>query len=172
MAMAEGLDTGDMLLESRTLIGENETAGELYQRLSTMGASLAVETLATLSEIRPRPQEHSAHTLAPLIDRSLAEIDWTQDAQTIHNLIRGFHPWPTAWTTLAGERLKVHSSRVVDASGSAGTIIKADKTVVVAAAQGGIALNMVQLAGKRAQPGRDLVNSGRIKEGMTLGQEA
>ena len=172
MAMAEGLDTGDMLLESRTLIGENETAGELYQRLSTMGASLAVETLATLSEIRPRPQEHSAHTLAPLIDRSLAEIDWTQDAQTIHNLIRGFHPWPTAWTTLAGERLKVHSSRVVDASGSPGTIITADKTVVVAAAQGGIALKMVQLAGKRAQPGRDLVNSGRIKEGMTLGQEA
>jgi methionyl-tRNA formyltransferase len=172
MAMAEGLDTGDMLLESRTPIGENETAGELYQRLSAMGASLAVETLATLSEIRPSPQDHAAHTLAPLIDRSLAEIDWTQDAQTIHNLIRGFHPWPTAWTTLAGERLKVHSSRVVDASGSPGTIITADKTVVVAAAQGGIALKTVQLAGKRAQPGRDLVNSGRIKEGMTLGQEA
>jgi methionyl-tRNA formyltransferase len=172
MQMDAGLDTGDVLEEMRTPIGADETAGELYQRLSVMGATLAVQTLANLATLKPKPQNHDEHSLAPLIDRSDAEIDWTQSAKDIHNLIRGFSPWPTAWTTLKGARLKVHRSQIVEATGTPGTIVVVGKTVVVATGSGGIALTQVQLAGKRAQAAQDLVNSGRFVLGMTLTKEA
>lgn len=172
MAMAEGLDTGDVLLEAVTPIGDNETAGELYGRLAPLGAQLAVQTLAELTSITPRPQDHAAHTLAPMIDRSLAEIDWSQSAKDIHNLIRGFNPWPTAWTTLGEDRLKIHRSRVGVGTGLPGEVIQATKTILVAAGSGAVALEQVQLPGRRAQASRDLLNSGRITEGMILGQES
>jgi methionyl-tRNA formyltransferase len=171
MQMAEGLDTGDVLLESRTPIGPNETTGDLHDRLAAMGAELAVETLAKLSEIAPQPQDHSAHTLAPMIDKSMAEIDWSQDAATIHNLVRGFNPWPIAWTTMGGERMKVKRTRVVKGDGPPGTVIEAGKCLKVAAGSGALELEQVQLPGKRAQQGLDLVNSGRIAEGTILGLE-
>ena len=94
MQMAEGLDTGDILLEARTDVGPNETAGELYARLAPMGAELAVRTLAEIGHITPRPQDHSAHTLAPLISRDMAQIDWAQPAAVVHDLVRGFNPGP------------------------------------------------------------------------------
>ena len=171
MQMAEGLDTGDVLLESRTPIGPNETTGDLHDRLAAMGAELAVETLAKLREIAPQAQDHSAHTLAPMIDKSMAEIDWSQDAATIHNLVRGFNPWPIAWTTMGGERMKVKRTRVVKGDGPAGTVIEAGKCLKVAAGSGALELEQVQLPGKRAQQGLDLVNSGRIAEGTILGLE-
>lgn len=171
MQMAEGLDTGDVLLESRTPIGPNETTGDLHDRLAEMGARLAVETLAKLHEIAPQPQDHSAHTLAPMIDKSMAEIDWSQDAATIHNLVRGFNPWPIAWTTMGGERMKVKRTRVVKGDGPAGTVIEAGKCLKVAAGTGALELEQVQLPGKRAQQGLDLVNTGRIAEGIILGLE-
>jgi len=171
MQMAEGLDTGDVLLESRTPIGPNETTGDLHDRLAEMGAELAVETLAKLHEIAPQPQDHSAHTLAPMIDKAMAEIDWSQDASIIHNLVRGFNPWPIAWTTMGGERMKIKRTRVVEGDGPAGTVIEAGKCLRVAAGSGALELEQVQLPGKRAQQGLDLVNSGRIAEGTILGLE-
>ena len=171
MKMAEGLDTGDILLEARTPVGPDETAGQLYGRLAPMGAELAVRTLAKLEEIIPRPQDHEAHTLAPLISRDMAQIDWGAPARVIHDLVRGFNPWPTAWTTLGGERMKVHQTRVVDAAGAPGHVISAAKTIVVGTGQGALELTEIQLPGRRAQPGRDVINSGRVAEGMVLGEE-
>tara|TARA_B100000575_G_scaffold270017_1_gene250172 strand:+ start:129 stop:1052 length:924 start_codon:yes stop_codon:yes gene_type:complete len=171
MNMAEGLDTGDVLLTARTPIGPNETAGELHDRLSIMGAQLAVQTLAELDAIDPQPQDHSAHTLAPLIDREMARIDWSQSAQAIHNLVRGFNPWPTAWTKLGGERLKIHATRVTEGSGVPGYVIEAGKRVCVATGSGAVELVRLQLPGKRVQAGRDVVNGGRITEGDMLGEE-
>ncbi len=172
MQMAEGLDTGDVLLEDRTPIGTNETAGELHDRLSQMGAELAVQTLAQLDQISARPQEHDAHTLAPLIDRADAQIDWNRGAQEIHDLVRGFNPWPTAWTTLGSDRLKIHRTHLVDGSGLPGTVIEAGQRLVVAANGGALVLEEIQMPGKRACSGRDLVNSGRVVEGTIFGQEA
>ncbi|MAY79160.1 MAG: methionyl-tRNA formyltransferase [Deltaproteobacteria bacterium] len=171
MQMAEGLDTGDVLLESRIPIGENETAGELHDRLAPLGASLAVETLRMFEQISPRPQNHGAHTVAPLISRDDACIEWTDSAQAIHNRVRGFNPWPTTWTTLDGERLKIHRTRVVEGRGLPGTVIEAGNRLVVATGDDALVLEEVQLPGKRAQVGKDLVNGGRVSEGMTLGQE-
>ena len=171
MNMAEGLDTGDVLLVDRTPIGPNETAGELHDRLSIMGAQLAVRTLAELDSIDPQPQDHAAHTLAPMIDREMARIDWSQSAQAIHNLVRGFNPWPTAWTQLGGERLKIHATRVVEGSGTPGSVIEAGKRVCVATGNGAVELVQLQLPGKRVQAGRDVVNGGRITAGAMLGEE-
>jgi len=168
MQMAEGLDTGDVLLEQRTPIDPDETAGELFERLAPMGAALIVETLARLDTITPTPQDHSAHTLAPLISRDVARIDWGDAAETIHNQVRGFHPWPVAHTTLEGEALKLRRSQVVDGEGSPGTVIEAGGRVVVACGSGALDLIEVQLPGKRAASGRDLVNSGRIAVGQSL----
>jgi methionyl-tRNA formyltransferase len=172
MQMAEGLDTGDVLLEGRTLVPPDETAGELYDRLATLGATLAVDTLAQLDTLEPRPQDHPNHTLAPLIDRAAAQIDWSKSAAEIHNLVRGFNPWPTAWTLLGTDRLKVHRTRTVDGEGAPGTVISAGSRVRVAAGTGAVELEQVQLPGKRAQSGPDLVNSGRLTEGMVLGEES
>jgi methionyl-tRNA formyltransferase len=171
MQMAEGLDTGDILLTARTPIGPDETAGELYGRLAPMGAELAVRTLAELDVLMPSPQDHSAHTLAPLITKEMAQIDWSQPADVIHNLVRGFNPWPTAWTTLSGERMKVHRARLVDAQGEPGHILTANKSIIVGAGAGALELIEVQLPGRRAQSGRDVINSGRLAEGMVLGEE-
>jgi methionyl-tRNA formyltransferase len=171
MQMAEGLDTGDVLLESKTPISPDETAGELHDRLSIMGAELAVTTLDRLPTIIPRPQDHAQHTLAPLIDRGVARVNWLQPAEQIHNLVRGFNPWPAAWTTLGKETLKIHRSRPVPGHGRPGEVIQAHKTIIIGTGQGAIELQQVQLPGRRAQPGRDLVNSGRIMVGMTLGLE-
>ena len=168
MQMDAGLDTGDVLLEERTPIGPDETAGDLFSRLAPMGAALAVQTLQSLESIDARPQDHAAHTLAPLISKSDARVDWSASAQTIHNLVRGFHPWPVAHTTLASEVLKLHRTRVVEGAGRPGDVIEAGARVVVACGSGALELVEVQLPGKRAQGGRDLVNGGRIAVGQTL----
>lgn len=171
MQMAEGLDTGDVLLESKIPIGPNETAGSLHDRLSVVGAELAVKTLAGLDDIVPQPQDHEAHTLAPIIHKNMAKIDWNQEAQTIHNLVRGFNPWPIAWTTLDGERLKVHRTRVHEGIGPAGCVTEAGKRLCVGTGSGILELETIQLPGKRAQDGRDLVNGGRVAVGAMLGLE-
>ena len=168
MQMAEGLDTGDVLLEASTPIGPNETAGELHDRLAPMGAQLAVDTLANLDNITPHPQDHASHTLAPLIDRAVAQIDWRRPAQQIHDLVRGFNPWPTAWTHLGADRMKVHRTCVVEGAGSPGEVITADANLVVATGKDALVLEQIQLPGKRVQSGRDLVNGGRIGKGVTL----
>lgn len=172
MQMAEGLDTGDVLLEASTPIGVEETAGDLHDRLSEMGARLAVQTLAELDQIQPRSQDHEAHTLAPLIHRSDAEIDWNRSAKEIHDLVRGFNPWPTAWTTRGTERIKIHRTQQVSGSGVPGTVIEAGQRLVVAAGDGALLIEQIQLAGKRSCSGRDLINSGRVTEGVIFGQEA
>jgi methionyl-tRNA formyltransferase len=168
MQMDAGLDTGDVLLEQRSPIGPDETAGELFERLAPMGAQLIVQTLAELDQISPRAQNHADHTLAPLISKDDARIDWAGSAQSIHDQVRGFNPWPIAHTSLGEQVLKVRASRVVDGAGAAGTVIEAGSRVVVACGSGALELIEVQLPGKRAASGRDLVNSGRILLGHTL----
>jgi len=168
MQMAEGLDTGDVLLEARTPIGPDETAGELNDRLMHLGAALAVDTLARIDAITPQPQDDAAHTLAPLIGREDARIDWSKPAKDIHNQVRGFNPWPVCWTELGGERLKLWRTRIGSGEGSPGTVIDAGRNVTVACGIGSVDLLEVQLPGKRKQASRDLINAGRIQVGSVV----
>ena len=100
MYMAEGLDTGDMLLKARTAIGPEETAGELHDRLAKMGAELIVETLRAVAEgtIQRIPQGDAETCYASMLTKELGKIDWNRPARELHNLVRGLSPWPVAET--------------------------------------------------------------------------
>ena len=123
MQMAEGLDTGDMLLTYETRVGEKETAGELFDRLAQSGAELLIQTLVKLDEITPRPQDDAQSCYAHMLDKQMAVIDWSKSAHEIDCLIRGLNPWPIALTTLSGERLKVFAAEKAAGNGEPGTVL-------------------------------------------------
>ena len=112
MRMEAGLDTGPVLLREPTPIGPEETTGELHDRLAAMGARLIVEALGRLEELVPEPQPEEGVTYAAKIDKAEARVDWTRPAVEVDRLIRGLSPWPGAWTTWQGRRLKLLRSRV------------------------------------------------------------
>ena len=97
-----------------------------------------------------------------------ARIDWSQSARAVHDRVRGFNPWPCAWTELNGERLKIWRTRVIAAKGEPGAVIKAGQQVLIACGSGAVELLEVQLPGKRRQAGQDLANTGRIPLGTRL----
>src|SRR5437764_5604102 len=107
MLIDEGLDTGPVLLQRPTPIGEDETAPRLLERLSHDGAGLLSETLARLDEIEPLPQRDEDATLAPMLQREDGLIDWSLDAFSVERRVRGFQPWPNAHTLYAGRRLVI-----------------------------------------------------------------
>ena len=115
MRIDAGLDTGDILLQWETPIGPDETAPELSARLAEAGADLLVRTLAGFcaGTIQPRPQDDSLATYAPILKKEDGRIDWSNPAQQIHDLIRGFQPWPGAHTSFRGQSLHLWRSRLV-----------------------------------------------------------
>lgn len=116
MLMDVGLDTGDILLVSEKLIGENETAGEVFDSLAELCPELLLRTLEGLEkgEIRPVKQDNDSATYVSVLSKEMAVIDWTKTSDTIHNLIRGLNPWPVARTEYNGKILKIYTSAVVD----------------------------------------------------------
>ena len=114
MFMAEGMDTGDILLTEETEIPENETSGELFDRLKDMGARLLVKTIHGLEkgELTPIPQNEAEATHAPMLSKELSAIDWNTSAWEVHNKVRGLSPWPTAHTMFRGKRMKVLETEV------------------------------------------------------------
>lgn len=151
MYMGEGLDTGDILLKEETLIGENETAQELFERLSVMGARLLVDTIDNLDTITVQKQDDSLATYAHMIDRSLCPIDWNKSAREIHNKVRALSGWPVAQTTFNGKRLKIHSGHIGEkTSADAGEIIDNNKCIKVACGDGmSYVIDSLQLDGKK-----------------------
>src|SRR4029078_9633026 len=101
------LDTGPILLQRKTEIGETETAPELMQRLSEIGAELLGETLAKLGDLTPRPQHDRDATFAPVLKKEDGLIDWSLDAAAIERRVRGFQPWPNAYTNLHSKRITI-----------------------------------------------------------------
>lgn len=172
MQMAEGLDTGDMLLTYETEIGARETAGELFDRLAQAGAALLVETLEKLDSIAPRPQDDSQSCYAHMLDKQMAIIDWTKSAHEIDCLIRGLSPWPIALTTLAGARLKIYAAEPVPGIGKPGEVLESDpkKGLTVACGAGALALHEVQLVGGKRMKSADFLRGHAIDKGTMLGE--
>lgn len=108
MYMDAGMDTGDMILQEKVEIGEDETTGELWQRLSKIGGNLLVKTLELIEQGKaPRTKQGGDFTMAPMLKKEMAQIDWeNQTAQQIHNLVRGLNPIMGAYTTIDGKKLK------------------------------------------------------------------
>lgn len=172
MQMAEGLDTGDMLLTYETKVGEKETAGELFDRLAQSGAELLTETLVKLDEITPRPQDDAQSCYAHMLDKQMAVIDWSKSAHEIDCLIRGLNPWPIALTTLSGERLKVFAAEKANGNGEPGTVLEADpkKGLTVACGEGALKLIEIQLVGGKRMKATDFLRGHAIEVGTKLGE--
>ena len=173
MQMAEGLDTGDMLLTYETKVGEKETAGELFDRLAQSGAELLTQTLVKLDEITPRPQDDAQSCYAHMLDKQMAVIDWSRSAHEIDCLIRGLNPWPIALTTLSGERLKVFAAEKAAGNGEPGTVLEADpkKGLTVACGEGALRLTEIQLVGGKRMKANDFLRGHAIEVGTKLGDE-
>ena len=163
MKMAEGLDTGDMLLKSITKIGENETAGQLHDRLSDMGAELIVKTLSAIENntVTPEKQDDSLSNYAPMLTKKLCKIDWSSTAQAVHNQVRGLNPWPVAAAEVNGKRVKIYSTLLSDKRGEAGRVI-CENPLTVACGEGAVIINEIQPEGKKRMNSRDYVRGYRI----------
>lgn len=166
MLLNEGMDTGDILLQSETEIGENETAEELFDRLSEMGAKLIVKTLEQLenSMITPIKQDEKKATYAPIIKKEDALIDFNKTAYEICCLIRGLHFWPVAYTMVEGKRLKIFSANEIKAEkGESGEILSQEKSIVVkCGGNSAIEINEIQLEGSKRMMTADFLNGRRL----------
>jgi methionyl-tRNA formyltransferase len=176
MQMDEGMDTGAMLERFATPIDPDETAGELSERLSALGALAVRKGIPRYlaGGYTPLPQDHAQATTAPMLQKENGRIAFDRPARTVHDHVRGMSPWPGAFTSCRGKLLKVHATRVMDApSGpraAAGTVVLADKSrVVVACGERAVELVTVQLEGKKPmQAGQWAVGRG-VAEGDVLG---
>lgn len=171
MQMAQGLDTGDMLLTYRTEIGARETAGELFDRLAQAGADLLHDTIEQLDQITPQPQEESKASYASMLDKDMARIDWSKSAREIDCLIRGLNPWPVALTELSGARMKVFTAEMESAKGRPGEVLEADakKGLLVACGEGALRLTEIQMVGGKRMRAQDYLRGHAIEIGTVLG---
>ena len=182
MRIDAGLDTGDILLQSEEPIRREDTAESYGPRLAALGAPLMVETLLGLEQARitPRPQDHSRASLAPILKKEDGLIDWSRSATENWNRLRGFQPWPGAYTTFRGKTLNVWQAEPVDAGAHApspageahspGELIAARDSLLVACGGGTLLqLQTVQLEGKRRMTALDFLNGYRPKPGERLG---
>jgi methionyl-tRNA formyltransferase len=173
MRIDAGLDTGDMLLKAETDIGPEETAIELGARLAVMGAPLLVETLESIASIVSQKQDSAEATYAPLLKKEDGLIDWRQTAQVIHNRVRGFQPWPGAYTRFRGQQLHIWKSRVSvsDATGEPrrpGRLLLHPLRAV--SGEGTLELVEVQLEGRKRIAAEDFAHGQRIGSGDILGE--
>lgn len=173
MLIDEGLDTGAVLLQRATPIGDAEIAPQLLERLSHLGAELLVETLTRLDSIEPRPQDDAAATHAPILKREDGLIDWTLTAEDIARRVRGFQPWPGAHTSYKDRRLVLWRAAPGEVSHDAepGRVISArgDELLVACGNSTALRLSKVQPEGKQRVGARDFINGARVAAGERLG---
>lgn len=171
MQLDEGLDTGDILMVEPVTIDPEETSGELFDRVSAVGAGTLVTALEKIEagELTPRKQDNAAATIAPPLTKDMAQFDFTQDAAHIHNWVRGMNPWPCAWfVTSGGKKVKVMECRAVASQGEAPGTVLATKPLTVACADGGIQLLQVVPEGKKPMDGTSFAAGLRLKTGDVL----
>ena len=154
MYMAEGLDSGDILLQRRIDIMPIDTGGSLHDRLALIAPEALLDALQMLAEgDAPRiPQDNALATYAPKLTRDNGKIDWSEPAEIIERTIRAFNPWPGAFTEIASpgvRKLKIFSAAIVDLNGKPGEFLRSEKELVIAAGKGALSLGEVQLEGKR-----------------------
>lgn len=171
MQMAEGLDTGDMLMKISTPIGENETASELFERLSNLGAKLIVDTIKAVKSgsITPIKQDDSLSSYAEMIDKSMCFTDFSLTAAEVHNHIRGLSSSPCAVAYLNGKRIKVyHSELVKNVGGQPGEIVNVNDFTVSCGDGNGVKLAEIQGEGGKRMKAADFLRGNKIEKGTFL----
>ena len=159
MYLCREMDAGDIIDVSKTPIGENETAGELLDRLAELGADLLSKTLrrfASEGKVPAVPQNPDEVSYAPMLDKTMCPIDWNKTARQVHNHVRGLHPWPVATMDLQGKTFKVHAAHVVSGSGAPGQILGLTKTgLVIACGEGAVEITSLQAEGGKRMAAPD-----------------
>lgn len=172
MYMAEGMDTGDMILKLETEIVENETAGELFDRLAKLGGDSIEKTLELfdIGNVPRTVQNEEEATYAPMLKKEMAEIDFTKSANEVNNLVRGMNPWPVAFTFFEGKTLKVHEAvSVTDLEGPSGELLD-EKRFIVGCGKNAIEFISVQPEGKNKMSGADFIRGRRLQKGVLFGK--
>ena len=170
MRVVKALDAGAMLAVARRPIGSDETSDEVERDLANIGASLLVSTIPALVDGRlaETPQDDAVATYAPRLVKDDGRIDWTWPADRIHNLIRGLHPWPHAFTSLGQERFILHRSRPLHQPprGNPGAIVEAaGDRLLVAAGTGSLDILEIQPEGKRPMSAREFLSGHPVAPG-------
>ncbi len=172
MQLDAGLDTGDILLVKRTAIDENETSGELFDRLKVMGAQLLMETIdAILSgALTPVKQVESQSTYASMLDKAISSVDWSKPAQVVHNHIRGLEPWPVAVTQINDKPVKLFGSRMGKFCGmSAGEVVNSQTELEVCCGDGNsVIITKLQAQGKNRLAAAEFLRGFKIEKGTIL----
>lgn len=174
MYMDVGLDTGDMILKETTEIGETETAGQLHDRLSLLGAECLSKTIALIErgEVERIPQGEEEATYAPIMKKDLGKIDWQREAEEIRNLIRGTVPWPSAFTTYQGNMVKIWKSHVEPGPKDIipGKIHRVTKELIyVATGKDLLAIEELQFSGGKRMTVKEYLIGNTIDEDTVLG---
>lgn len=183
MQMGPGLDDGDILLQEKVKIADDETGGSLFDKLSDVGASLLVKTLDGLEKglITPIPQDESQATHVGMIRKDMGKLDFTVSAEILERRVRGLYPWPGTYSFLEGKSLKVYKSSYIPESdldeiqnkAPVGTIVivnaDGDGTIAVRCADGALAIHEVQLEGKKRMTVSAFLNGHPLVVGTTLG---
>jgi len=176
MFMGEGIDTGDILLQERITLAPRETAATLHDRLARLGGPLLVETLRRLErgDLTPRPQDEADALYIPKLTREDGRLDWTRPADELDRRIRGFTPWPGAFTYLDGYRLNVHAAYPVDRRPRqpAGRVEAVEGgAIVVACGDGCLAITELQPEGKRRMATAAFLQGHPVAVATPLGEE-
>ena len=172
MFMDEGLDTGDILMQTKTFISDDETTEELKKRLAKVGAELLFKTINNLENgnITRIQQDDSQASFSPILEKLTGLIDWTKTAEEIHNLVRGTNPWPIAYTTLRGQLFKIFRSKVSTyRSAYPGKIISTNPVIVGCGGNTSLELVEVLIQGKKKMSAADFARGYRLSENIFLG---
>lgn len=173
MLMAEGLDTGDMLLKSEIEIGENETAGELHDRLMVIGGELLIKTLEGMEkgEIIPEKQRDELSSYAPMLSKELGHINWDDDSKDIYNLIRGVSPWPGAYSFYKGRMIKIWKASLKNGleNNEPGKVMNVKKDgIEIACRHGSIIIKEIQEVGSKRMDIASYLNGHSFEAGEIL----
>lgn len=164
MLTERGLDCGDILLKEIVTIGENETAGELFDRLAALGGKVLVKTLHGLAsdDITPIKQNEEQATHFPMLEKKDGQIFWDKSAQQVHDLIRGVNPWPGAYTKYKNTTIKIWASEIVDKQGECGEVLAAKDELIISCKQGAIKVLEMQIPGKKRMAAADVLRGFHI----------
>ncbi len=158
MYLCREMDAGDVIDVAKTPIGENETAGELLDRLAVLGGTLLSKTLARVEQgtASAVPQNPAEVSYAPMLDKSMCPIDWTKTARQVHDHVRGLNPWPCATAVLGGTFFKIHATVLCDGSGAPGEILGLTRTgLQVACGEGAVEIRVLQAEGGKRMAAPD-----------------
>lgn len=171
MQTAYKMDSGDMILQMKTAVGEDETAGELFDRLSALGAPALIEALDLIEAGKATftPQNEDEATYFPMLKKEDGEIDFSQSAIDIKHKIQGFTPWPSAYTTSGGKKMKILKASVIEMQGKPKEVLKADKDAfIVACGKDALKIEILQPENGKKMCARDYLLGHRVPVGEEL----